>query len=114
MATLSKDPRRAKASPGGEVDQALGVGVVHRDQVHDHRLAVAEALTDGAGLVVVLRAQRGDLRQRAALLEEHGHPAGVHGQRAAGGSAHRAEPRRAAAGPAGARTRGRGTAAPLA
>src|SRR6185437_16529372 len=50
-------------------------------------------LTDGAGLAVVLGAQRGDLRQWAALVEQHRHPARIHGQSASGGAAQRPEPR---------------------
>src|SRR5262249_107174 len=57
------------------------------------RGAVAEALADGAGLAVVLRPKRGDLRQRAALVEQHRHPAGIHRQRAPGGAAQRRESR---------------------
>jgi len=45
---------------GGEVDEPLGVGVVHLGEVHDDRHALAEVLSDGAGLVVGARVQRGD------------------------------------------------------
>ena len=94
VATLSNEPRSANAESGGEVDESFGVGVVHGHQVHDDRGAVAEPLADGAGLAVVLRAQRGDLGQRAARLEELGHTARIHRQRPAGRPSQRAEPRR--------------------
>ncbi len=56
------------------------------------RCAVAEAFADGAGLAVVLRTQRGDLRQRAARVEQLGHPARIHRECAAGRTAQCAEP----------------------
>ena len=54
-------PVQPEGQPRGEVDQALGVGVVHLGQVHDHRRARAEGLADRACLVVGARVQRGDL-----------------------------------------------------
>src|SRR3712207_3461229 len=69
---LVRDALDATAQPErqtrSEVDEPLGVGVVHLGEVHDHRLAVAEALADLAGLVVRARVQRGDpvgLRRRS-------------------------------------------------
>src|SRR3954447_10169621 len=50
-----------------EVDETLGVGVVHLREVHDDRHPVAEPLADRARLVVGARVQRGDpvgLRRR--------------------------------------------------
>jgi hypothetical protein len=48
---------QAEDQAGREVDQPLGVDVVHLGEVHDHRRAVAEVLADGARLVVGARVQ---------------------------------------------------------
>src|SRR5690606_5626204 len=89
-----------------------GVGVAQLDQVHDHRVALAEAFADDPGLAVVAGAERGDLGQGTSVLEDPGTAGGrrlgtqplleaaflgrgIDGQRAPGGSAQR---RRARAG----------------
>ena len=48
LVTRSMRPAQAEDQPGREVDQPLGVGVVHLGEVHDHRRAVAEVLADRA------------------------------------------------------------------
>ena len=48
---------------GGEVDETLGVVVVHLAEVHDHGRAVAVVLTDESRLVVVAGVQGGDAAQ---------------------------------------------------
>src|ERR1700712_333070 len=90
---LVERPPQGECQAGGEVDETLGVGVVHRDQIHDHGRAIAKALADGAGLAVILRTQRGDLRQGAACLEEFGHSARLHRNGAVGGATQRIEAR---------------------
>ena len=57
--------------PCGEVDEPLGFGVVHLGEVHDHRHALTELLTDPAGVVVRARVQRGD-----PVEVPHGHRLG--------------------------------------
>ncbi len=74
VATLSKEPRKAKARPGREVDESLGVGVAHFHQIHDHRRAIAEPLADGACLPVIPGSQGGDLRQRSTFVEQSAAP----------------------------------------
>src|SRR5215218_6463822 len=54
---------RGKDEPSREVDETLGVGVVHLGEVHDHRRALAEVLADGARLVVGARVQGRDAGQ---------------------------------------------------
>src|SRR5699024_8908522 len=78
----------------------------HLHQVHDHRGAVAETLTDGAGLAVLARAQRGDLRHPAGLVEQRG----TRARRALGADL---TVRIDGQGPAGGRRRGHGRTPPV-
>src|SRR5690242_18973944 len=58
----------------GEVNEPLGVAVHHLREIHDHRCAVAEVLTDGTGLIVRTRVQSSDTGQIGCLgqrSEEH-------------------------------------------
>ena len=64
MVTRSIVPRQTEHEAGREVDQSLGVGVVHVGEVHDHRRALAEALADLLGLVVGARVDRRDPVER--------------------------------------------------
>jgi hypothetical protein len=59
---------QAEGQTGREVDEPLGVRVVHVRQVHDHRRALAEVLADRARLVVRTRVQRGDLVRRLPIV----------------------------------------------
>ena len=77
---------------GGEVDEPLGVRVVHLREVHDHRSAVAVLLPHCARLVVGARVQGRDPRQlghhadgggggRAPTLVDVGHRRGARSRR---------------------------------
>src|SRR5690606_27767772 len=61
---LAGDPldgaAQAERQAGGEVHQALGVGVVHVGEVDDDRDPAAEGLPDVLGLVVGARVDGGD------------------------------------------------------
>src|SRR6266536_2023755 len=53
-------PAQPEDQPGREIDEALRVAVDHLGQVHDHRSALAEVLSDGTGLIVRTGMQGGN------------------------------------------------------
>ena len=55
----------------GEVHETLGVGIIEVGEVHDHRRAVPEALTDVLGFVVGARMDRRDPVQSTDLYIAH-------------------------------------------
>src|SRR5215212_6320868 len=63
---LARDPLdgavQAEDQPSREVDQPLGVWVLHLSEVHDDRHSIAEMFADRAGFVVGTRMNRDDSR----------------------------------------------------
>ena len=57
---LVEGPAQAEDQPGREVDKTACVAVDHLGQVHDHRGAFTEVLTDGPGFIVGARMECGN------------------------------------------------------